>query len=803
MIAKVKLTDKLHEPIPLIAMRGLVLFPNTISQFDIGRERSIKAVEWAAKNDMPVFLVAQKDISVETPQKGDLYDYGVIAYVKQVFRLGNDYIKVLVSCRSRARLRKIVSYDDYVSCLVSKSPVRHIRPEDSEQADALVRSIRKQLEIFFEFYPKMSPEIVMHSFSTGDYEALSDFIAYNLTLDFEDKQEILSCGDSLERLSKLLSIITHENKVLQYEHELEDKVKNEIEQNQRDYFLREQMQVISEELGEGSDDTSAEAEGYTEKIKQLQLSADSEGKLLKEADRLRKMQGNNQEATVIRSYLDYCLELPWNRSTEDNFNLKAARKKLDADHYGLEKVKERIIEMLAVRSATDKLNSQIVCLVGPPGVGKTSIAKSIAECMGRKYVRISLGGIKDESEIRGHRRTYLGSMPGRIITALISAKSNNPLILLDEVDKLGSDYRGDPSAALLEALDPEQNFSFTDHFIDLSFDLSKVLFITTANDPNNIPAPLYDRMEVIELSSYTRVEKFNIAKKHLLLKQMSNHALTPEQLTVSDKALYSIIDDYTSEAGVRELERKIAKLCRKVLTRIKSGLIEREEITDANVGEYLGTPIIKDAVFSRVDQVGVCNGLAWTAVGGVVMPIEVVVYRGSGKLELTGSLGEVMKESAKIALTNAVKLAAKYGVDPEFTKNFDIHIHAPEGAVKKDGPSAGVTLVTALISALSGYEIRSSFAMTGEITLTGAVIPIGGLKEKLIAADKEGLKTVLIPAKNKPDLSDIDEKVLKRLSIKLMHNVEEVLEQALKVPKSRKPVLFTAAAEEQKQTIKS
>lgn len=790
MIKKISVASKPRPEMPLVAMRGLVLFPGNVAQFDVGRKCSIEAVEWAAKNDSPIFLVSQKDTALETPEKGDLLEYGVVAEIRQVFRISDDFVKVLVACKHRARLRKFNSDNSFYSCTVTRAPYIHISEEDSELADATVRSIRKQLEIYAGFYPKLSPDIMVKAFGLLSREDLTGFLAYNLSLEYEDKQELLICSDSLARLQLLLTVLTRENNLLGLEHEIEEKVKEEIDRNQRDYFLREQMQIIQDELGNSADDTLEEADEYEKKIKELHLETDSEEKLLKETDRLRRMQGNNQEATVIRSYLDYCLDLPWNDESKDNFDLNSARKKLDSDHFGLNKIKERIIELLAVRSATEKMNGQILCFVGPPGVGKTSIAKSIAECMGRKYVRISLGGVKDESEIRGHRRTYLGSMPGRIVTALISAKTKNPLILLDEIDKLGNDYKGDPASALLEALDPEQNFAFNDHFIDIPFDLSRVLFITTANDAGAIPAPLYDRMEIIELSSYTRTDKFQIAKRHLLPREMDRHALNKAMFAVSDKALYRVIDEYTSEAGVRELERVIAKLCRKALTEIKSKKTECVKIEAADIEEYLGVPLIKAPTYSRKNQVGVCNGLAWTAVGGAILPIEVVVNKGTGKLELTGSLGDVMKESAKLALTNAVKLSARYGYASDFAQKCDIHIHAPEGAVKKDGPSAGVTLTAALVSALSGYEARANVAMTGEITLTGEVIPIGGLREKLIAADKAGIKTVIIPAENECDLSECDQRVLKRLNVVTAKRVIDVLERVLIVPKGVKPLII-------------
>ena len=585
------------------------------------------------------------------------------------------------------------------------------------------------------------------------------------------------------RLEKLIELLRRECQVMQIEKEISDKVNESMDKNQRDYYLHEQLNIISSELGEG-DDTHAEAEDYRRRILELHLEEESETKLLKEVDRLAKMQGSNQEATVIRTYLDTCLDLPWNTFTEDDLDIRKAQEILDHDHYGLKKVKDRILEMLAVRKLAPDVKAQIICLVGPPGVGKTSIARSIAKCLHRKYVRLSLGGVRDEAEIRGHRRTYIGAMPGKIISAMITAKSQNPLILLDEIDKLAGDFRGDPAAALLEALDPEQNNTFKDHFLDIPYDLSHVLFITTANDLGGIPAPLRDRMDIIELPSYTRVEKYNIARRHLLPKQLELCGLTGK-VTLSQQALYGIIDGYTREAGVRTLERTINSVLRKCARKIASGDTEKVSVTESMLEELLGPRMVKPEFLNRDNAVGIANGLAWTSVGGETLPIEVqVIEDGAGKITVTGSLGDVMKESAQLAITYARVHAAEYGIDAEKLKKCDLHIHAPEGAIPKDGPSAGVTLTTALISCLSGRPVRGDVAMTGEITLHGNVLAIGGLREKSMAAYREGMKLVLIPKDNESDLYDVDEEVKQNLQFVPVSTLAQVLDIALlKAPK--------------------
>lgn len=794
MSAKVTLKSDNMLTVPVVAMRGTVLFPNTVNHFDVGRKKSVLAIEYAMKTRTPVLLIAQRDTAVEEPQKDDLYRYGVVAEIQQVLRLAENYVKVIVSCRYRARLIDFHSSEEkYYTATIMRANVRPLKDIELDGADAIVRTIRDQLDEYIEYFPRLANDIVMEGFSERDPAKLVEYLTHNLNLDFAIKQDILEESNTMKRLIRLYNALIKENNILNIERDITNKVQESIDQNQREYYLREQIKVISDELGEGGD-TVTEAEEYRKKVKDLPLEAAYIKKLLKEVERLVQTPSNSQEAAVIRTYLDTVTELPWNVFTKDSFNLKNAQRILDRDHYGLTKVKERIVEFLAVRSLTENMNSQIICLVGPPGVGKTSIARSIAECMKRKFVRMSLGGVRDESEIRGHRRTYVGSMPGRIINAIDHAGSANPLILLDEIDKLGNDYRGDPASALLEVLDPEQNNSFRDHFLDLPFDLSKVLFITTANDPSSIPAPLYDRMDVIELSSYTRDEKLKIAKLHLVKKQLVRHGLTKEQFSITDKALFELIDDYTREAGVRNLERSIAKLIRKCARMIVEGETTAVKVDNLTLEKLLGPPMNRGSIASHKEETGIVNGLAWTSVGGEVMPIETTVVSGTGKLEITGSLGDVMKESAKLAITFIRTLPESYGVPTDLLSKYDIHIHAPEGAVPKDGPSAGVTLCVSLLSAVCKIPVKKNIAMTGEITLKGRVIPIGGLKEKLIAAYKEKLDTVLIPRDNVCDLSEIDETIVKGLTIIPVDNVRDVLEHAL-ISKEKK-------ARRQKEAVK-
>lgn len=774
---------KLH--LPTIALRGLVVFPNNLVHFEVGREKSIAAVEWAMANNSNVFLVAQKSMDTTEPQQADLFSYGVVAEVKQVLRVSGDLVKVLVEGKYRAKLSALDASGDFLLSEARPAPVRAGKADDAVETEALLRALKAGFDEYLGMNPRLGKDVVFAIVSSDDPAFLSEYMPANLLFRYEDKQAVMDEGTLNGRLKKLIEMLRRECQVMKIEKEIAEKVNESMDKNQRDYYLHEQLHIISDELGEG-DDTHAEADEYRRRITELHLAEDSEKKLLKEVDRLAKMQGSNQEATVIRTYLDTCLDLPWNTFTVDDLDISRAQQILDRDHYGLKKVKDRILETLAVRKLAPDVKAQIICLVGPPGVGKTSIARSIAESLGRKYVRISLGGVRDEAEIRGHRRTYIGAMPGKIITAMISAKSANPLMLLDEIDKLAGDFRGDPAAALLEALDPEQNSTFNDHFIDIPFDLSHVLFITTANDLGSIPGPLRDRMDVIELPSYTRVEKYNIARKHLLPKQLKACGLTGK-VTLSQSALYGIIDGYTREAGVRNLERTITSVLRKCARKIAAGEVESVSVTGTMLEQLLGPRFVKPDFLNRTNAVGIANGLAWTSVGGETLPIEVqVMDNGSGKITVTGSLGDVMKESAQLAVTWVRVHAAEYGIDPEKLKKCDLHIHAPEGAVPKDGPSAGVTLTTALVSCLSGIPVRGDVAMTGEITLHGNVLPIGGLREKSMAAYREGMKTVLIPKDNEPDLYEVDDEVKKNLTFLPMQSLTQVLNAALLKPQNAK-----------------
>ncbi|MDO5601474.1 MAG: endopeptidase La [Oscillospiraceae bacterium] len=759
--------------LPAIALRGLVVFPTNVIHFEVGRKHSIAAIEWAMEHNTPVFLVTQKDIDQEAPHKEDLYSYGVVANVKQLLQPSGEMVKVLVEGKYRGKLMQIDASGPFLMAEVRMARLRKTAV-NKDRCEALTRQIKEAFETYIGLSPRLPREVVFTIIANDDPEFLSEFIPSNLLLKYQDKQTILDQNTLEARLEKLLDCLRHENNVLSIERDIEDRANQEMDKSQRDYYLREQMNAIAEELGEGEDPRS-ETENYRAKIKELGLPDETEQKLLKEVDRLVKMQGSSQEAAVIRSYLDTCLELPWKEHTEDRIDLKKAQNILEKEHYGLIKVKERILELLAVRKLAPDIKGQIICLAGPPGIGKTSIAHSIAACMGRKYARISLGGVRDEAEIRGHRRTYVGAMPGKLMATMSQVKSYNPVILLDEIDKLAGDFRGDPAAALLEALDPEQNAAFHDHYLDIPFDLSEVLFITTANTLDSIPRPLLDRMDVIELTSYTRNEKFQIAKRHLIPKQLAKTGLAGK-VRFQPTALYKLIDEYTAEAGVRTLERTITEVLRKCARKIAEGSVESIVIASDKLEVLLGPQRHKPSYFNRTNTVGIANGLAWTSIGGELLPIEVqLIEPGSGKLQLTGSLGDVMKESAHLAITYAKVHAAEYGIEAEKFEKADIHIHAPEGAVPKDGPSAGVTLASALISALAGIPVRADVAMTGEITLHGMVLPIGGLKEKSMAAYKEGIHTVLIPKDNVPDLYEIDQQVKEFIQFLPISTVKEVL----------------------------
>ena len=773
--------------LPAIALRGLVAFPNSVIHFEVGRAKSIAAIEWAMAHASPIFLIAQREMEQDAPATADLYRYGVVAQVKQAMRVSDDLVKVLVEGEYRARLLALDSGEKMLTAAVKEAPVRGLQKAGSIAAEALVRSLKAAFERYLQLNPRMPKDVVFNILSSSDAAYLSEYLPANLLLKYQDKQAVLDQNTLMGRLQTCLDLLERENQVLELEKEIQDKVNGQMEKNQRDYYLREQMRAIASELDE-DDDVRYESEQYLARIGQLELPQEAAEKLTREAERLAKMQGNSQEAAVVRTYLDTCLALPWGVYSRDDLDLARAQRYLDREHYGLKKVKDRILELLAVRKLKPDVKGQILCLAGPPGVGKTSIAHSIAACMGRNYVRMSLGGVRDEAEIRGHRRTYVGAMPGKIISAVTTAKTMNPLILLDEVDKLAGDFRGDPAAALLEALDPEQNGTFKDHYLDIPFDLSQVFFITTANDLSAIPAPLLDRMEVIELPSYTREEKFNIARKHLLPKQLAKNGLEG-RVNLTAGALRGLIDGYTQEAGVRGLERAIAEVLRRCARKVASGEAGKVTVTAAQLEDLMGPRRVKPDFYNRSNAVGIANGLAWTSVGGAILPIEVqAIPGGSGKIELTGSLGEVMKESAHLAVTYARVHAGRWGIDAETLKNIDLHIHAPEGAVPKDGPSAGVTLATALISCLSGWAVRADVAMTGEITLHGDVLPIGGLKEKSMAAYRQHIKTVLIPAANQSDLYEVDEEVKRAIRFLPVTRLEQVLSQALIRPQAARRI---------------
>lgn len=771
--------ENLFLELPIIPLRGIVVFPKMVLHFDVGRKKSIKALQKAMDDDQKVFIVCQKDASVDEPNIDDMYDVGVICTIRQMMRIpGSENMRVVVEGDERATLYSFTSVKPYIGGLVEIAGDNNSNLEISEDEDkAYQRIIKREFERYASLMPKISNEVIAKVISIKNSGELADFVCSNTFLDYYEKQDVLSALDPSERICQLVVYLKKENNALEIESEIQEKVQNEIDKSQREYYLREEMKVISEALGE-SDNPLEEAEEYKSKVSALKCSDDIKEKLLKECDKLAKMPSGSHEGTVERNYLDKCLEIPFGKYTKDSINLEKSRKILDKEHYGLDKVKERIVDSLAVYKRNPEFNGQILCLAGPPGVGKTSIVKSLAKSMGRKYVRIALGGIHDEAEIRGHRKTYIGSMPGRIVEAVIKSGVMNPIILLDEIDKVGNDFKGDPSSALLEALDPEQNNSFADHYIEFPLDLSRVLFITTANDVSAIAGPLYDRMEVIELNSYTALEKFYIAKKHLVKKEMIKHSLTSKEFKISDDAINILIENYTREAGVRTLEKQIATLCRKATVSLESGA-KSFKVTDKNIEEYLGKKKFSDDLVSKEDQVGTVNGLAWTSVGGTMLPIEVSVLNGTGKIELTGNLGDVMKESAKTAVSYIRSKASEYGIDEDFYKNKDIHIHAPEAAVPKDGPSAGLAITTAIVSELTGIAIKSNVAMTGEISLKGKALAIGGLKEKSMAAYKAGCDTVIIPQDNKKDLDEISDEVKQVIDFISVKKFDEVLPIAL------------------------
>lgn len=759
-----------------VAMRGLVAFPKMVMHFDVSREKSVKAIERALKGDGKLFLVTQHEAYVDDPKSSDLYKVGVVAEIKQVLKLPDNIMKVLVEGVYKANLVRLIDDGEALRAEVKRSPAYSRAKYDEVEAEALMRSVKDVFERYSSFFPRMPKELLTSVMTQDSPVKLFEAVTFNCNLNYRDKQTLLEESNIINKLSVLFACLTSEVEILELENLINEQTKNSIDKGQKEYYLREQLRVIQEQLGE---DDGEEAFSYINDIMDLKIDEKSREKLLKEADKLTKLPPSSQEAFVIKNYLDTVLDLPWGKYTKAKLSIEKAEAILEKDHYGLKKVKERILEFLAVHMLNPEIKGQIICLAGPPGIGKTSIAKSIAKAMGRKYARVSLGGVRDEADIRGHRKTYVGAMPGRIITALQQAGSANPLILFDEIDKLCSDIKGDPSSAMLEVLDSEQNNAFRDHFLEVPFDLSKCVFITTANNVSAIPGPLLDRMEVIELPSYTAEEKFHIAKEHLIPKQLKEHGLKASQLRITDGAINDIIQFYTKEAGVRTLERCIASLCRKTAKKIASGEVQKVSIKGKDLQEYLGIKKYLADISSKKDQVGVVNGLAWTSVGGVLMPLEVLVLDGTGKIEVTGSLGDVMKESSRIAVSYVRSVAKKYNIDPDFYKNKDIHIHAPEGAVPKDGPSAGVTMTTALVSALSGLPVRADVAMTGEITLHGKVLPIGGLREKTMAAYKAGIKTVLIPVDNKADLEEVDDVVKEAIEFIPADKLEKVLDTAL------------------------
>lgn len=763
--------------IPVIPMRGMVVFPYMTLNFDAGRDVSIKAVQDAVENSSLIFLVSQKDADTENPTIDDVHTIGTVAKIKQVMNMPNGATRVVVGGIRRGAIREVVSTTPFFRAVIEEFD--EFYDEGSTIQEAYKSRLKKAYEEYFAQSPRLSAENYMSVMSIDNMGRLCDSIAAEIDLKLEIKQELLCELDIYKRIEKLIVAIHNRLQVMQLERKISHKVKEQIDKNQKEYYLREQLKVIQDELGD-KDGLSAEVKEYSDKINKIKAAKEVKDKLKKEVDRFAKMSPQSAESTVLRSYLDTVLELPWNKSTKETFEISDASKILDEDHYGLEKVKERILEYLSVRHFTNGKNGTILCLVGPPGVGKTSVSKSIARALNRKYVRVSLGGIHDEADIRGHRKTYIGAMEGRIIAAVKEAKVKNPLILLDEVDKMGTDYKGDPSAALLEVLDYEQNGSFRDHYIEVPFDLSQVMFITTANTLDTISRPLLDRMEIIEISGYTNEEKFNIAKNYLVEKSLDKTGLTSKQITITDTALRDIITYYTREAGVRKLEGQIESLCRKAAKTLLEENKKSVRITVKNLADYLGKRRYHIELKNKSDQIGIVRGLAWTEVGGTTLSVEVNVMAGSGKVELTGKLGDVMQESAKTAISYIRSRADELDIANDFHKTKDIHIHVPEGAVPKDGPSAGITMATALVSALTDKPVRNDIAMTGEITLRGRVLPIGGLKEKSLAAYQAGINDIIIPSENKPDIDDIPSEIREKLNFIPADNMDAVLKNAFR-----------------------
>jgi ATP-dependent Lon protease len=769
--------------IPLLALRGINILPDMIIHFDVKRKKSVNALEEAMTNEQLIFLVAQKDASDEEPTIDNLYNIGTISKIKQLIKLPGNIIRVLVEGLERGEIQNFISEDPYIMTEVRKMDTENSSISE-EQEEALLRITFESLEEYSKVNPGYSTETIKNMLAIRDIGKLADSIAANINVSLEDKQLILGEADPARRLELTISILKREIELSKIKKDIQLQVKQKIDKNQKEYYLREQLKVIQNELGDKYG-LGEEIDKYMKQLKKLKAPKKVKDKIEKEIERIKKIPSGSSEGVVVRNYIECLLELPWNHKTKESTDIAKGEEILDRDHYGLKKVKERVLEHLAVRKLSSKTDSPIICLIGPPGTGKTSIAKSIANALNRNYVRISLGGIRDEAEIRGHRRTYIGAMPGRIVNGLKQAGSSNPLMLFDEIDKMSSDFRGDPSAALLEVLDSEQNNKFRDHYIELPVNLSDVLFIATANSVQTIPKPLLDRLELIPVTSYTANEKMHIARRHLIIKQLEKHGLKEGQLTISKNALRKIIDSYTKEAGVRNLERKIGEICRKAAKEVLVNNKSTIKITEQNLEKYLGIPVYTFDMIADKSQVGVVRGLAWTSVGGDTLSIEVNTMKGSGKFELTGQLGDVMKESAKAGISYIRSKTKELGIEEEFYKKVDIHIHIPEGAVPKDGPSAGITMATAMISALTNKPVKNDVAMTGEITLRGRVLPIGGLKEKLLAAKRAGIKKVLIPKDNTKNISEIEKEITRGLEVVYVSNMDEVIKEAVILDESR------------------
>lgn len=769
--------EKDSKVLPLIPLRGMVIFPYMILHFDVGRDKSIKALEEAMLNNQEIFLVAQKEANDEEPTEKDIYKVGTLCNIKQVLKLPGDTVRVLVEGIQRGTIEEYIDEESYIKVRINLIDEKAHIEEDNLDEEAMLRTLKTSFNEYVKLSAAFPPEVIENLDKIESSGKVVDTVSSYMMLDIEDKQELLEALDINERMEKLTIKIKNESEIVKIEKKIGAKVKSKIDKVQKEYFLREQLKVIQEELGE-DDENKKEINRYKTKLNKAKLPKTVKEKAMYELERLKSTGSYSSEGGIIKTYLDWVLDIPWNVSTEDNLDIKKARVILDAEHYGLKDVKERIIEYLAVKKMSNSLKGPILCLVGPPGVGKTSIARSVANAIGRNFVRMSLGGVRDEADIRGHRRTYVGAIPGRIVYGMKSAKSKNPLFLLDEIDKMGMDFKGDPSSALLEVLDSEQNSTFRDHYLELDIDLSNVMFITTANTLDTIPGPLLDRMEIIEVSGYTYEEKLNICKKYLIPKQLKEHGIDDKVINFSDSAINYIIEGYTRESGVRSLERKVAAVIRKAITEMVEKDKNSVSITINHIKKYLGKEIFKEERIEKEDKIGVVTGMAWTAYGGDILPVEVSVMDGSGKLELTGQLGDVMKESAKTAYSLVRSIGQEYGCI-DFHKEKDIHIHVPEGAVPKDGPSAGITMTTALISALSKKKVKHNVSMTGEITLTGRVLPIGGLKEKCLAAYRAGVDTVIIPKENEKDIDKIPLTIRKKLNFIIASQIDEVLQNAL------------------------